>query len=280
MASEIRTEHLGPERLDDLVAAQNEMFSDYIIQIHSSREFFLDFLRSVGGKLGNVILALDDEKIVGYVNPVIDGREAWIGGVGVIPSHRRRGIATMLMKEAEEFVRKQRVERILLEVIEGNDRAYDMYLKLGYKVTRKFLTAEGKPEQFTGFEVMPRKATLGEILPMHETAYADSCWQKRKLAGIAQAARAAECYKVDGGFVLVRIVQTTGFIPFLGVVPAKRGRGVGTSLAKFALNRLQELGAFKVSLYNVNEDEATIRLMDKFDFAVTLKQMEMLKVLR
>jgi ribosomal protein S18 acetylase RimI-like enzyme len=74
-------------------------------------------------------------------------------------------------------------------------------------------------------------------------------------------------------------VDTTGFVPFLGVVPEKRRAGIGTALARFALNRLWEQGAFKVGLYNVNEDEQTLRMLNKFDFKVTLKQIEMRKSL-
>jgi GNAT superfamily N-acetyltransferase len=61
------------------------------------------------------------------------------------------------------------------------------------------------------------------------------------------------------------------------VVPEKRGTGIGTALAKFALSRLWDQGAFKVALYNVNEDLPTSRLLDKFDMKVTLKQNEMRK---
>jgi ribosomal protein S18 acetylase RimI-like enzyme len=77
--------------------------------------------------------------------------------------------------------------------------------------------------------------------------------------------------------VILRRIETSGFIPFLGVLPDQRRQGIGTSLAKFALNRLYELGAYKVALYNVNEDQQTLRMLDKFDFAVTLKQVEMVK---
>jgi len=70
-------------------------------------------------------------------------------------------------------------------------------------------------------------------------------------------------------------VDTSGYIPFLGVVPDRRGSGIGTALAKYALTRLWEHGAFKVALYNVNEDLPTLRMLDKFDFKVTMKQIEM-----
>lgn len=272
-----RIEHLAPDRLDHLIDAQNEIFANYIVPMKSTRPFFLDFLKSVGGDLANVLVALEGERIVGYVNPVIDGQEAWIGGVGVLPAYRRKGIGRDLMLAGEEFARRKGAREVSLEVIDGNDGAQRLYESIGYVPTRKYLTAEGRPIRFEGFGELPSNATMSELLKLHDSSYKDTCWQRRKPQALVQSARGAECYKLDGGFVIVRTVETNGFIPFLGVVPERRGKGVGTSLAKFALRRLYDLGAFKVALYNINDDLPTLRMLDIFDFKVTMKQLEMKK---
>ncbi len=276
---DVRIERLAPEKLDQLVKLQEEAFSDYIIPIRTSKEYFLEFQRSVGADIANVLVATKDDRMVGYINPVVDGTEAWIGGIAVVPSYRSSGIGTRLMSSAEEMCRSKGVGSIILEVIEGNDRAKQFYERLGFSETRKFLSAEGKPEHFEGFGEQPKVASLSEILRMHERTYGYACWQRKKQAGVVQSAKGAECYRVDGGFVMVKSVDTSGFIPFLGVLPEARRRGVGTALAKFALTRLWESGAFKVGLYNVNEDQPTLRMLDKFDFKVTMKQIEMRKSL-
>lgn len=277
MGTGVKIEKLDPSRLDDLVDAQNEIFADYIIQIRSSRQFFIDFQRSVGGSMEDVLVALSDDRMIGYANPVVDGPEGWIGGVGVVPEHRGKGLGKELMLAAEDLCRKKGAGEVTLEVIEGNVAAQRLYEKLGYTATRKYLTAEGRPQGFEGFGTAPKPATLPDLLPMHARAYAGTCWQRRKPEALAQSAKGAEMYRTDGGFVVLRVVDTTGFVPFLGVVPEKRGKGIGTALSKFALKRLWDLGAFKVAIYNVNEDTPTLRLLDKFDFKVTLKQIEMKK---
>jgi len=279
MAADVDIRRIETDELQSLIEAQNEIFSDYLIPIRSSPEFFLEFLRSVGGSMSNILVATDGGKMVGYVNPVIYGGEAWIGGVGVVPTHRGRGIAKKLMVAAEDACRDKGVDEVSLEVIVGNDRAYRLYKSLGYSETIVYLTAEGRPIKFEGFQLSPKKASTADVLSLHERSYAHTCWQRRKLPAIVQSARASESYKVDGGFVVVRRIETNGFIPFLGVVPEKRRTGIGTSLAKFALSRLYDLGVFKVTVYNVNEDVQTMRMLDKFDFAVTLKQIEMKKTL-
>jgi len=264
-------------RLDELIAAQNEIFADYIIPMKVTKQFFMEFLRSVGGRLSRVLIALDGDRIVGYVNPVIDGREAWIGGLGVVPDYRGAGIGRALMVRAEEMCTKKGVKEVSLEVVKGNERARTLYKRLGYVDSRRYLTAEGRPARYEGRGLRPRKASVPDLLPLHRRCYADSCWQRRKAVALTESARASECYRVDDGFVLVRGMGTVGLVPFLGVEPEERGRGVGTDLAKFAMTRLFELGAFKVSLYNLNDDLATLRMLDKFDFMVTLEQTEMRK---
>jgi ribosomal protein S18 acetylase RimI-like enzyme len=279
MFGEMRIKRMAPDHIDGLVAAQNEMFSDYVIPMRVTRDFFVEFLRSVGGNISNVHVAVDGGRIVGYVNPVVDGKESWVGGIGVVPSHRRRGIGASLMQAAEDFSRAEGAEMISLEYILGNDKAEQLYQRLGYREHRVFLSAEGRPQKFAGFGEMPEKATLAEILELHGRCYGDTCWQKRKAFSIIQSAKGADCYKVDGGFVLVRRIDSNGYIPYLGVVPERRRQGVATSLSKFALNKLHELGAYKIVIYNVNDDVQTLRLLDQFGFGVTMKQVEMRKAL-
>ncbi|MCU0859091.1 MAG: GNAT family N-acetyltransferase [Thermoplasmata archaeon] len=279
MSGDVRIRRIAPDQIDHLVAAQNEIFSDYVIPMRVTTQYFLEFLRSVGGKISNVHVATDGARIVGYVNPVVDGRESWVGGIGVIPDYRNNGIGARLMEVAEEFSKAEGAEEISLEYILGNERAERLYRRLGYKERRVYISAEGRPESFAGFGEMPEKATLADILTLHERAYGDTCWQKRKAFSIIQSARGADCHKVDGGFVLVRKLDANGYIPYLGVVPERRRQGIATSLTKFALNRLHELGAYKVIIYNVNDDAQTLRLLDQFGFGVTMKQVEMGKAL-
>lgn len=268
---------LSPRRADDLVEAQKDIFSDYLVPIQVSREFMDSFMRSVGGRTEDVIVAMNGEKIVGFVNPVVDGKEAWIGGLGVVPAARGRGLGRRLMSAAEDDVRSRGAEVVLLEVIEGNVQAMNLYTGLGYTKSASYVSAEGRPQQFAGYGPKPDRATVDAVRAIHNEAYQGTCWQRRKASALQESGANAEVFSVDGGFVVLRRVGATGFIPFIGVVPTERGKGIGTSLVKFALNRLWELGAFKVALYNVNDDVPTSRMLDKFDFKVTLRQIEMSK---
>lgn len=84
----------------------------------------------------HAFVAKDNGKIVGYIT-VICGKFIKVRGtayilMGVLASHRRRGIGTQLLSEAESFVRAQQMHRIELEVFEQNESAIKLYEKLGY----------------------------------------------------------------------------------------------------------------------------------------------------
>lgn len=81
-------------------------------------------------------VAKENGKIVGYIT-VICGKFIKVRGtayfvMGVLASHRGRGIGTQLLHGAEEFVRSQNMHRIELEVFENNVPARRLYEKAGY----------------------------------------------------------------------------------------------------------------------------------------------------
>ena len=73
---------------------------------------------------------------VGLANFAVRGRDAWIGGVGVVASARRAGVGEALMRAVHEEARSRRVERVWLEVIVENAGALTLYEKLGYELVQ------------------------------------------------------------------------------------------------------------------------------------------------
>jgi GNAT superfamily N-acetyltransferase len=81
-------------------------------------------------------IAALDGRDVGLANLAVRDDDAWVGGVGVIPSARRKGIGEALMHALHDQARTLGVRRVWLEVIEENESAFRLYEKLGYAVTR------------------------------------------------------------------------------------------------------------------------------------------------
>ena len=76
------------------------------------------------------------EASVGLVNLGVRGERGWIGGLGVVPSARRRGVGRDLMEAVHDQARARGIRRISLEVIEANEPAFRLYEELGYEMTR------------------------------------------------------------------------------------------------------------------------------------------------
>ena len=85
-----------------------------------------------------LLAAFDQGKAVGTVwyGPVYD--HLFVKDVGVIfsvfvlPTHRKRGIATRLLREAHKRMDKQGLDYTRLWVFPNNDAALALYRKLGY----------------------------------------------------------------------------------------------------------------------------------------------------
>ena len=80
------------------------------------------------------LVALDKQEIVGYGGVAIAGDVADIHTLTVIPSYRRKGIATQILKELEGWALSKGFKDFMLEMREGNLEAQPLYEKYGYQV--------------------------------------------------------------------------------------------------------------------------------------------------
>ena len=102
-------------------------------------------------------IAVRDGEDVGLANLGLRGRDAWIGGVGVVPDERRRGTGRALMDAVHEEARARGVAHVWLEVIVENRRAIALYERLGYELVRdlevwSLPAADGDPAEVDATE--------------------------------------------------------------------------------------------------------------------------------
>lgn len=78
----------------------------------------------------------ENNQPVGITNVMrmgLGNSDSWtIVNVGVLPAYRRRGIARKLVEAAIEIARERGAKRVILDVINGNDPAYQLYARLGF----------------------------------------------------------------------------------------------------------------------------------------------------
>jgi GNAT superfamily N-acetyltransferase len=107
-------------------------------------------------------VAYRDGRPVGLANLGVRERDAWIGGVGVVPSARRSGVGAALMRGAHDEARSRGVERVWLEVIVENTGALTLYEKLGYEQVQdvEVWTLPGAEGAYEGREVPATEAKV------------------------------------------------------------------------------------------------------------------------
>ena len=80
------------------------------------------------------LVATEDNEIIGYGGIALAGDVADIHTLTVIPSYRRRGIATEILHQLEAWATSKGITAFMLEMREGNLQAQPLYEKQGYAV--------------------------------------------------------------------------------------------------------------------------------------------------
>lgn len=171
MPAEIRP--LVGVQWDELADAFTRAFADYAVPMVMTAEALERMQTRRGFDPRRSFGAWDGDVMVGFVLICRDGERAYNSGTGVVPSHRRTGLARQLM---------ERVGPCSLEVLADNAKAIALYESLGFTRTRTLQcwTYDG-----------PRLALPARELPDAIGAFAPS-WQN----SLASIRRAIEPYVV------------------------------------------------------------------------------------
>jgi ribosomal protein S18 acetylase RimI-like enzyme len=135
------------ENYDDLIALSREFFREYESYHH---EFFkIDnledekiinfFKHEINNKNGKVIVAVDKDRIVGYITfYVMFQDEYWkvkkighISGLMVQKEYRHKGIGTRLLKAAKSYFTAKKIKYYTLFTAVENQAALDFYERSG-----------------------------------------------------------------------------------------------------------------------------------------------------
>ena len=128
-----RAEALDGEALAALFTAGYE---GYWFPIAFDAAAFALMVETMDVDLGLSRVAVEGGEPVGIALVARRGAEGWIGGMGVVASHRRRGIGEATLVAALDAARAAGIERVTLEVLEQNEPARRLYELLGFERIR------------------------------------------------------------------------------------------------------------------------------------------------
>lgn len=229
------------------------------------------------------VAAFEDNRMIGFY---MNGRGVWEGeqtvydaGTGVVPDHRRRGVAQELFEFMAPRLKERGITQYLLEVLTENARAVALYRKIGFEEVRRFAILRSKQM------VKPAGEVEGvSIRRLEEPEWDVFCaywdgkpsWQ----SSIDAVESVRDQREIVGAFVDEKCVgygivdRSTGLLMQLAVAAAFRRKGIGQRIL-FELS-----GDVILKINNVDEDlKGTLAFFEANGFEIVLSQFEMVRQL-
>jgi ribosomal protein S18 acetylase RimI-like enzyme len=100
----------------------------------TGRESYENFSRQMKTGLQTVLGAMVDGKLAGVVVATHDGRKGWINRLGVAPEFQRQGVATALIRAAEEMFHAQGLLIVAAFVEHENNASLALFQHEGFHV--------------------------------------------------------------------------------------------------------------------------------------------------
>lgn len=264
-----------------------EAFADYYLDAGYMTEDVLfkraiknavDFESSVGVFAG--------PKIVGFTLIGIDrwkgALSAFDAGTGIIPSYRGKGIAKQMFDFAIPKLRKQHVERFILEVLQVNQPAVKAYQKAGFRISREFdcFQLEKQRVHLQGGEQVPIKIHLVGREILHSFR-GELDWEPSWENSFASIERIPDEVILYGAYNGRKCVGILAYYPLLNWIMCLlvrreyRRKGIAGGLLQHFIRSLPSDVSF-VKLINVDHgDEAMRAFLEKAGFEFQISQYEM-----
>ncbi len=259
----IRT--LTSSDFDAVHAAFGEAFSDYVVKMTPTREQLYEMFTRRGWFPEVSVAAMDDGAMVAFTVNCIDGTLAYDSGTGVVPAHRRGGLGRALMDRSFELLRARGCTSYVLEVLEANEKAVELYRACGFVETRRL--------QCWTFD-RPASAPVGSTGQVDDAWWTSQPSWQNSSQSITRATESPVTLGNENGYAIV--FPSNGDLPQLAVRPEARRRGLGTRLLESAAT----LAGKPLRILNVDDrDEGIARFLERAGATRTVRQIEMMKSL-
>ncbi|WIV12686.1 GNAT family N-acetyltransferase [Proteiniborus sp. MB09-C3] len=261
-------------------------FSDYIIKIEISKEFFIKrFFGPEGNSLKHSVIALDGDMPVGLNLggiKVYEGiKTLRCGALCIHPDYRGTEVGKQLFELHRVIALENSCKQMFLEVIVGNDRAINFYKKKGYeKVYGIAYYSHSNPSEIKA--ALPNSLrvekvdmnilrTLGhEIQDIHINWQNDFDYISQIDGQVHYGVFKDE--KLIGGLS----IHPKGKISFLWINPEIRYHGIGQGIINYAV---KELNIEKLAI-NFSNNASLFGFVKHLNFAKdAISQYEMYHIL-
>ncbi len=132
---------------EELTDAYNHTRVDYIVPMPMNAAKLREYVETYNVDMDASAVAVDGYELLGLAMLGVREGRAWITRLGVIRSNRRRRTGWTLVTHLIEQARQKKANYVILEVIEDNLPAYNLFVKKGFKETRQLFVLRRPPGQ-------------------------------------------------------------------------------------------------------------------------------------
>jgi ribosomal protein S18 acetylase RimI-like enzyme len=282
-----KIDNLSHLSLQEVYASFNQAFFDYEVQIDKST--FENMVKRRGYNPQLSFGAFDKGKLVSFILNGIDSfysvLTAYDTGTGTIPEHRKKGLVQQIFHHSIPFLKEAGVKQCLLEVIQHNKKAVDLYKKMGFEITREFNyslqeTKEIKiPELAVNETITMHKISAAEAQFLDDASDFEPSWQN----SFKSIERSIEDFKITGAFFENQLAgycifaPTSGDLTQIAVRKSFRRKGIATTLFNECLKMNQH---HSIKILNTQDDCISItQFLSSLNIPLKGKQYEMVKFL-
>ena len=125
---------IRPYHPDDEKAVVDLWFECHLVTLQNNPR--RDIERKLGVNPEWFLVGILEGKIIATCMAGYEGHRGWINYLAVSPPYRRRGIATLIMNQAESRLRAAGCPKINLQIRETNTEVMQFYESIGYAKDR------------------------------------------------------------------------------------------------------------------------------------------------
>lgn len=265
--------------IPQMAEAINQSFADYIVPFQLNAEQLQYKIIQEDVDLDLSVGVFDDDTLVGIMLHALRKNDGHLvvynAATGVIPTYRGKGLVGKMYDSLLPKLQALQVQKMVLEVIEGNEPAIKAYEKMGYTISRKLVCFSGTAKVAeTQKEISIKEATAFQWDKWLSFWDIQPSWQNavQSVENSKATAKVLEAYLDDelAGYLIYNIDSRK--VNQFAVSPSHRQKGVATAL----FSHLQQVLDNEMYVYNIDaSSQACIPFLKKLGLKEKVNQFEM-----
>ncbi len=262
-----------------IAVAINQSFSDYIVPFQLNAEQLQYKIIQEDVNLDLSVGVFDNDALVGLMLHGLrknnDNLVAYNAATGVIPTYRGKGLVGKMYDFLVPKLQELQVQKMVLEVIEGNEPAIKAYEKMGYNISRKLVCFSGT----ANVDEAHKEISIKEASAFQWNKWLSFCdiqpsWQNaiQSVENSKTICKVLEAYLDDElvGYLIYN--PNSKKVHQFAVSPSNRQKGIATAL----FSHLQQSLNGEIYVYNIDaSSQACTSFLKELGLKEKVNQLEM-----